>query len=113
MLRCSPSYLVGGNALDEPNHSVIVSPNITSDTSGISYYDENLFISAMRTGHVKARALNAVMPWFWYGKLNDEDLKAIFAYLRAQPTVKHVVDNTEPPTFCKLCQEMHGGGDRN
>lgn len=103
----------GGNAIDGPNGTVIVSPNITSDASGINYYTEELFITAMRTGHVKARALNPVMPWLWYGKLNDDDLKAVFAYLRAQPAVKHVVDNSEPPTFCKLCQEMHGGGDRN
>jgi hypothetical protein len=103
----------GGNAIDGPNGTVIVSPNITSDPSGISYYDEKLFISSMRTGHVKARTLNPVMPWLWYGKLNDEDLKAVFAYLRSQPAVKHVVDNTEPPTFCKLCQEKHGGGERN
>lgn len=103
----------GGNAIDGPNGTLVVSPNITSDASGISYYDEDLFISAMRTGHVKARALNPVMPWLWYGKLNDADLKAVFAYLRSQTAVKHVVDNTEPPTYCKLCQEKHGGGDRN
>jgi mono/diheme cytochrome c family protein len=103
----------GGNAIAGPNGTVIVSPNITSDASGISYYDEPLFISAMRTGHVRARVLNPVMPWWWYGKLTDDDLKAVFAYLRAQPQVKHVVDNTEPPTFCRLCQEKHGSGDRN
>jgi len=103
----------GGNAIDGPNGTVIVSPNITSDASGISYYDEDLFIAAMRTGHVKARTLNAVMPWAWYGNMNDNDLKAVFVFLRAQPPVKHLVDNTEPPTYCKLCQEKHGGGDRN
>jgi mono/diheme cytochrome c family protein len=103
----------GGNAIPESEARVIVSPNITFDASGISYYDENLFISVMRTGHVKARVLNPVMPWLWYGKLNDTDLKAIFAYLRSQTPVKHLVDNTEIPTYCKLCGEKHGGGDRN
>lgn len=103
----------GGNAIDGPAGVQIVSPNLTSDPSGISYYDDNLFIQVMRTGHVKARSLHAIMPWFWYGKMTDDDLRDIFAYLRAQTPVQHRVDNTEPPTFCKLCQEKHGGGDRN
>jgi mono/diheme cytochrome c family protein len=103
----------GGNLLDGPNGFKIVSPNITSDPSGISYYDESLFIEVMRTGYVKARALHAVMPWVWYGKMTDDDLKDIFSYLRAQEPVKHLVDNTEAPTYCKRCREKHGGGDRN
>jgi hypothetical protein len=28
----------------------------------------------------------------------DDDLKALFAYLRALEPVHHLVDNTEPPT---------------
>jgi len=103
----------GGNLLEGPGTFKIVSPNLTSDPSGISYYDENLFIEVMRTGHVKARSLHAVMPWFWYGKMADADLRDIFAYLRAQEPVQHSVDNTEAPTFCKRCLETHGGGDRN
>lgn len=103
----------GGNLLTGAAGFHIVSPNITLDPSGISYYDERLFMEVMRTGRVKARPLNAVMPWAWYGKMTDEDLKAIFAYLRSQPAVRHGVDNTEPPTYCRLCMEKHGGGDRN
>jgi hypothetical protein len=45
--------------------------------------------------------------------MSDEDLKAIFAWLRSQTPVKHVVDNTEPATYCRLCFQKHGGGDRN
>lgn len=40
----------------------VYSANITPDPSGISYYDEALFIRTMRTGHVGARKLNYVMP---------------------------------------------------
>jgi hypothetical protein len=53
------------------------------------------------------------MPWRYYGKLNDDDLKAIFAYLRAQKPVSHHVDNSEPPTYCKFCGKTHGGGSLN
>jgi len=67
----------------------------------------------MRYGKVKARPLYPIMPWLWYGRMTDNDLRDVFAYLRAQEPVKHRVDNTEPPILCKLCQEKHGGGGRN
>lgn len=102
----------GGFTLNEPSGEV-TAPNITPDPSGISYYDENLFVEVMRTGQVKARKLNPTMPWTLYRKMTDEDLKAIFAYLRTLPAVSHRVDNTEKPTPCKLCKGKHGLGDRN
>ena len=102
----------GGSVLEEPT-GTLTSANITPDPSGISYYDENLFIHAMREGRVGARQLNAVMPWSTYGLMSDDDLKAIFAYLRTLKPVKHRVDNIEPPTECKLCRHKHGLGDKN
>lgn len=103
----------GGNLIDSPTGERIFSPNLTPDPSGISYYDEKLFIQALRTGKVGARKLHGVMPWIFYRHMSDDDLKAIFAWLRAQAPVKHIVDNTEPPTYCRLCTQRHGGGDRN
>ena len=87
--------------------------NITQDASGISYYNEELFLQALRTGKVKARSLSHIMPWSIYRGMTDEDLKAIFAYLKTVKPVKHTVDNAEPPTACKLCGMQHGGGNRN
>jgi mono/diheme cytochrome c family protein len=88
----------------------VSSANITPDPSGISYYDEKMFLEVIRTGHVKARALKPVMLWRYFRNMTDDDLKAIFAYLRTVPPVQHRVDNTEPPTPCKLCRSTHGGG---
>lgn len=90
-----------------------VSGNITPDPSGIGYYDEVLFIQVFRTGYVKARKLDALMPTEQYKGITDDDLKAMFAYLRTLKPVKHRVDNTEAPTFCKLCRAKHGGGNQN
>jgi mono/diheme cytochrome c family protein len=87
--------------------------NITPDASGIGYYDEALFIQALRTGYVRARKLSSIMPFSHFKNLTDDDLKAMFAYLRTLKPVKHRVDNTEPPTYCKLCRLKHGGGDQN
>lgn len=89
------------------------SANITPDASGISYYDEALFLTALRTGHVGARKLNPLMPWTYFRNMNDDDLKAIFAYLRSLPPVQHRIDNTEPPTDCSLCGGKHGFGELN
>jgi mono/diheme cytochrome c family protein len=103
----------GGGLLFKSPEATVMAANITPDASGISYYDEDLFVQAIRTGKVKARLLSPIMPWSLYRNMTDEDLKAIFAYLRTLKSVKHVVDNTETPADCKLCGMKHGGGERN
>lgn len=102
----------GGFAFHRPT-GFAVSANITPDPSGISYYDEKLFLSALRHGEVGARKLNPTMPFSLYGGMTDDDLKSILAYLRTLTPVAHRVDNTEPPTPCKICHVSHGLGDRN
>jgi hypothetical protein len=104
--------LAGGFVLKIPG-AAAASANLTPEASGISYYDEALFLQAMRTGYVKARALSQIMPFGFYSHMTDDDLKAIFAYLRTVPPVKHHVDNSLPPTYCKLCRQNHGAGDQN
>lgn len=71
------------------------SANITPDPSGISYYNEDLFIRVIRTGHVGARPLNPPMPWWVFRNMSDEDLKSIFAYLRTVKPVHNRIDNSE------------------
>ena len=92
---------------------VVASANITPDPSGISYYDEALFMRALREGKVGARQLNAAMPWWFYSRMTDEDLKSVFAFLQTLKPVKHQLDNTEPPTYCRLCKQKHGFGHTN
>jgi mono/diheme cytochrome c family protein len=105
-------HFAGGNSLPSPRGRVY-SANITPDASGIGYYNAELFIKTIRTGNVGARELNPVMPWYWYRNMSEGDLRAVFDWLRVQPPVKHLVDNTESPTYCRLCRQYHGGGDRN
>lgn len=89
------------------------SANLTPSTSGIPYYTEDLFLEAMRTGRVRERQLSDLMPWAFYKKMTDEDLRAIFAYLRTLKPVEHYVDNSMAATACALCGLTHGGGERN
>jgi mono/diheme cytochrome c family protein len=102
----------GGRVFDDDPSGPVAAANLTPDPSGISYYDQAMFIRALRTGRVGARVLK-IMPWRRWGKVSDEDLGAIFAYLRTVTPVKHRVDNTEPPTYCRICGRKHGGGALN
>ena len=104
--------LAGGWVMKGP-WGTVASANLTPDPSGISYYDEDLFLKVMHTGYVNARELAPIMPWWVHRGMTDEDLKDMFAYLRTAPPIKHRVDNTEPSTPCKVCGFAHGTGDRN
>jgi mono/diheme cytochrome c family protein len=104
--------LGGGNPFGQSGVTV-VSANITPDASGIAYYDEATFIQTMRTGRVRARKLNVMMPWWAFKDMSDADLKAVYAYLRTVPPVRHHIDNTEAATLCRIDGQTHGLGDKN
>jgi hypothetical protein len=91
----------------------VASANLTPDPSGIPYYDTKMFIDTIRTGSVRARKLNSIMPSEIFRGMTDEDLSAIFAFLKTLKPVRHHVDNTEPGVFCKLCKATHGGAVHN
>ena len=107
----SSMKFAGGQVFDASGQ--IASPNITPDATGIGSYTEEKFVKALRTGYVGKRQLNTVMPWQGYSGQTDEDLKAMYGYLRTVPAVAHHVDNTQPPTACKKCGQKHGAGDTN
>jgi mono/diheme cytochrome c family protein len=103
----------GGGEQAEVAGASAACANITPDPSGISYWDEAQFLKAIRTGKVGARKLSSMMPWWFFGHMTDDDLKAIFAYLRTLKPVHHRVDNTEPIAWCKICRQKHAGGALN
>jgi mono/diheme cytochrome c family protein len=60
--------------------------NLTPDeNTGIGIWTEDMFVTALKQGkHMgKSRPILPPMPWNWYGQLPDEDLKAMFAYLKS------------------------------
>jgi len=103
----------GGGQIIEGPWGKVATANLTPDPSGIPYYDEALFIRAIRTGAVGPRELSRAMPWLVMRNMTDQDLSAIFAYLKTLKPVSHRVDNSLPPTLCPLDGAMHGGGDQN
>jgi mono/diheme cytochrome c family protein len=104
----------GGQPFHDPSQQRIpVSMNITPDPSGISHYDENLFLQTLRTGKMGGRSLTQVMPFQNFKNMTDDDLRDIFAYLKTLPPVKHRVNNTDPAELCPLCKQLHGLGAAN
>ena len=73
--------------------------NLTPDPdTGMSMNEKN-FVTALKTGsHLgSARPILPPMPWNWYGQLPDDDLKAIYAYLKSVPPLKNQVPPPIPP----------------
>ncbi len=83
--------------------------NLTPDEpTGIGTWTEEIFIKALRSGkHMGAgRQILPPMPWFNLAKLTDEDLKAIFAYLKSLPPVRNQVPDPVPPNMMSSTQKM-------
>jgi mono/diheme cytochrome c family protein len=75
--------------------------NLTPDKeTGLGQWTEEKFITALRTGKHEGNGRDILppMPWQMIGQMTDDDLKAIFAYLRTIPPVKNKVPQPLPPT---------------
>jgi mono/diheme cytochrome c family protein len=78
----------GGMTFNTPSFTV-TSANITPDSlTGIGAWTEKMFIEKFKTYRNEEGYLydpgkqNTIMPWTLFAKMNDDDLKAIYAYLR-------------------------------
>ena len=95
-------------ALFSPSLTAAVGPwgtsfaaNLTPDDTGLGNWTEAQFFKAIREGKSKGleggRPMLPPMPWFNFAKMSDEDLKAVYAYLKSIPPVQNVVPNPIPP----------------
>ncbi|TCJ17735.1 diheme cytochrome c-553 [Flaviaesturariibacter flavus] len=75
--------------------------NLTSSETGIGNWTEEQFFRALREGKYKglanSRSLLPPMPWQNFRNATDDDLSAIFAYLKSTPPVDNVVPAWAPP----------------
>jgi hypothetical protein len=84
------NFLAGGVAFVTPG-GTFISPNLTPDPSQHNLPDSghtfDQFKSMMRTGHDAdaPHQILQVMPWPVYGNMSDEDLLAVYSYLKAIP----------------------------
>jgi mono/diheme cytochrome c family protein len=74
--------------------------NLTPDKeTGLGNWTEEQFLTALRTGRHegKGRPILPPMPWKFVGSLTDDDLKAVFAYLRSIPAIPNKVPSPVDP----------------
>lgn len=74
--------------------------NLTPDKeTGLGKWTVQTFKETLKTGRDMGRGRQILppMPWFNYGKMTDEDLDAIFAYLQSIPPIKNRVPQPLPP----------------
>jgi mono/diheme cytochrome c family protein len=90
-----------GTAFSGP-WGVSFAANLTPDTNtGIGIWTEEMFIKTIRTGRHwgVSRPILPPMPWFNYREMTDEDLKAVYAFLRTiKPIANHVPEPLPPAT---------------
>jgi hypothetical protein len=97
-------YLAGGMEFPFPDNTVLRSANITQDAeTGIGTWTEEQFLkrfasyrdSTFVPHDVKPGEFKTLMPWLFYSRMDDSDLKAIFAYLKTVPAVSNKVNKFE------------------
>jgi hypothetical protein len=75
--------------------------NITPDATGIGSWTYEQFKIAMTQGKSKgiatARPLLPPMPWQNYVNMKDEDLRAVFAYLKSCKPIHNVIPQPISP----------------
>jgi mono/diheme cytochrome c family protein len=74
--------------------------NLTPDeNTGIGAWDETIFMNTIRNGRHwgVARPILPPMPWQNYREMTDEDLKAVFAFLRSIPPIHNRIPEPLPP----------------
>ena len=75
--------------------------NLTPDDTGIGSWTLEQFSRAMREGKFKGlangRTLLPPMPWIGYKELKDDEIRAIFGYLKSLKPIENSVPAPIPP----------------
>lgn len=95
----------GGREFMLKDGSIVRSANITPDVeTGIGSWSKKMFISKFKVfadssykpQTVSAGQFNSIMPWNMYSKMNDEDLTAIYTYLKSVKAINNQVIKFSP-----------------
>ena len=77
--------------------------NLTPHDDGLGLWTEEQFVNSLKTGtHLGVgRPVLPPMPWPAYKNMSDEELKAIFAFLKTLPPVANVVPQPISPELAQ------------
>jgi mono/diheme cytochrome c family protein len=99
-----------GTAFSGP-WGVSFAANLTPDqNTGLGIWTEDMFIKAVRTGkHMGvSRDILPPMPWPNVGSMTDDDIRAVYAFLRSIPAVTNHVPTPLPPAAPQVA-DSHAG----
>ncbi len=89
---CHTANLGGQVLIDEPRFARLAAPNLTAGIGGLTaQYALTTFEKAIRHGVGWNGRLLMVMPSMDYQHITDEDIAALFAYLKSMPPVDNDV----------------------
>lgn len=98
-LAGSRTGIAYSNPMGDERPGIVYPPNLTPDEdTGLGSWNDLQIEQAIRTGigqHAGRRLV--AMPWQGYTKMTREDVRAIVAYLRSIPPVKHKVPDEVKP----------------
>ena len=86
----TPGFFGGGNLLLDNEGKEIFSANLTFDETGLKGWSEEEFGKALKYGLSKHGALR--YPMVPFVQVKDEEISAIYAYLKSVPKIKNDVD---------------------
>ncbi len=90
----------GGREFKFPDGSVVRSGNLTQDMgTGIGQWTEDMFLSKFRVygdssyvaPDVAGGEFNSMMPWTMYSRMETDDLKAIYTFLKTVKPIENKV----------------------
>lgn len=92
--------LAGGREFPLPDGSVLRSANLTPHATGLGSWTEEMFVQKFKMyadSSYKSRTpaevgYQTIMPWTMYAQMTEEDLSAIYAYLKTVPAVENKVE---------------------
>jgi mono/diheme cytochrome c family protein len=93
-------YLSGGMEIKLPANTVVRTGNLTPHETGLGSWTKEQFIKRFKesmnpaysnTPYVPGQ-FQTIMPWTVYGGMKEEDLGAIYDYLRTIPAVQNQVE---------------------
>lgn len=94
-------FMSGGMNFTMPNGVMVTSANLTPDTeTGIGKWTVDQFVShfdGYRESNftpykVKEGEYNTAMPWLYYSHMSNQELRAIFTYLKSIKPIHHKVE---------------------
>lgn len=94
----------GGRSFQLLDGSTVRSTNLTPHETGIGLWTEEMFVQRFKqytdstyvSPTIKAGEFNTVMPWTMYAQMEEDDLKAIYAYLKTVKPIENVVERFTP-----------------